>query len=143
MKSAERIEVAERQIEQELFRSCASKSRSFHVDNIPNGVYCKSRKRVQSIVLKGGVNGMAYGTKTANRVKRIEGQLRGVLRMMEEEKNCKDVITQLSAVRSAVDRTIGVIVSENLLDCVTTAEGDAEKMNEVIREAMDLVVKSR
>ncbi|WP_375199834.1 metal-sensitive transcriptional regulator [Bacillus sp. RS11] len=86
---------------------------------------------------------MAYGIKTANRVKRIEGQLRGVLRMMEEEKNCKDVITQLTAVRSAVDRTIGVIVSENLLDCVTTAEGDAEKMNEVIREAMDLVVKSR
>ncbi|MFJ8460441.1 metal-sensitive transcriptional regulator [Lysinibacillus xylanilyticus] len=86
---------------------------------------------------------MAYDIKTANRVKRIEGQLRGVLRMMEEEKNCKDVITQLSAVRSAVDRTIGVIVSENLLDCVTTAEGDAEKMNEVIQEAMDLVVKSR
>lgn len=86
---------------------------------------------------------MAYGSKTANRVKRIEGQLRGVLRMMEEEKNCKDVITQLSAVRSAVDRTIGVIVSENLLDCVTTAEGDAEKMNTAIQEAMDLVVKSR
>ncbi|MFJ7981122.1 metal-sensitive transcriptional regulator [Lysinibacillus xylanilyticus] len=86
---------------------------------------------------------MAYGTKTANRVKRIEGQLRGVLRMMEEEKNCKDVITQLSAVRSAVDRTIGVIVSENLLECVTTAEGDTKKVNVVIQEAMDLVVKSR
>ncbi|MDM5250668.1 MULTISPECIES: metal-sensitive transcriptional regulator [unclassified Lysinibacillus] len=86
---------------------------------------------------------MAYGSKTVNRVKRIEGQLRGVLRMMEEEKNCKDVITQLSAVRSAVDRTIGVIVSENLLECVSTAEGDAEKMNSVIQEAMDLVVKSR
>ncbi|MFJ3390246.1 metal-sensitive transcriptional regulator [Lysinibacillus sp. NPDC086135] len=86
---------------------------------------------------------MAYGTKTANRVKRIEGQLRGILRMMEEEKSCKDVITQLSAVRSAVDRTIGVIVSENLLDCVTTAEGDAGKVNTAIREAMDLVVKSR
>lgn len=86
---------------------------------------------------------MAYGTKTANRVKRIEGQLRGVLRMMEEEKNCKDVITQLSAVRSAVDRTIGVIVSENLLECVTTAEGDTEKVNTAIQEAMDLVVKSR
>ncbi|KOP81017.1 cytoplasmic protein [Lysinibacillus sp. FJAT-14745] len=86
---------------------------------------------------------MAYGTKTTNRVKRIEGQLRGVLRMMEEEKSCKDVITQLSAVRSAVDRTIGVIVSENLLECVTTAEGDAEKVNTAIQEAMDLVVKSR
>ncbi len=89
------------------------------------------------------MNGVAYGPKTANRVKRIEGQLRGILRMMEEEQHCKDVITQLTAVRSAVDRTIGVIVSENLLDCVTTAEGDAEKMNMAIQEAMDLVVKSR
>ncbi|MFJ7737031.1 metal-sensitive transcriptional regulator [Lysinibacillus sp. NPDC097287] len=86
---------------------------------------------------------MAYNAKTANRVKRMEGQLRGVLRMMEEGQDCKDVITQLSAVRSAVDRTIGVIVSENLLNCVTTAEGNSEKMNSAIQEAMDLVVKSR
>lgn len=86
---------------------------------------------------------MAYDSKTANRVKRMEGQLRGILRMMEEGQNCKDVITQLSAVRSAVDRTIGVIVSENLLDCVTTAEAMRKKMNSAIQEAMDLVVKSR
>ncbi len=69
--------------------------------------------------------------------------MRGILRMMEEEQSCKDVITQLSAVRSAVDRTIGVIVSENLLNCVATADGDSEKMNSAIQEAMDLVVKSR
>ncbi|KOS66925.1 cytoplasmic protein [Lysinibacillus contaminans] len=86
---------------------------------------------------------MAYNVKTANRVKRMEGQLRGILRMMEEGQDCKDVITQLSAVRSAVERTIGVIVSENLLNCVTTAEGDSEKVNSAIQEAMDLVVKSR
>lgn len=86
---------------------------------------------------------MAYDAKTANRVKRMEGQLRGILRMMEEEQSCKDVITQLSAVRSAVDRTIGVIVSENLLNCVATADGDSKKMNSAIQEAMDLVVKSR
>jgi len=86
---------------------------------------------------------VTYDVKTANRVKRMEGQLRGILRMMEQGQNCKDVITQLSAVRSAVDRTIGVIVSENLLDCVTTADGDSEKMNSAIQEAMDLVVKSR
>ena len=86
---------------------------------------------------------MAYNAKAANRIKRIEGQLRGVLRMMEEGQDCKDVITQLSAVRSAVDRTIGVIVSENLLNCVRTAEGNSEKVNSAIQEAMDLVVKSR
>jgi len=61
----------------------------------------------------------------------------------EEEKDCKAVITQLSAVRSAVDRTVGVIVSTNLLECVQNAEGDGEKMNEAIQEAVNLVVKSR
>ena len=86
---------------------------------------------------------MAYNAKTANRVKRMEGQLRGILRMMEEGQDSKDVITQLSAVRSAVDRTIGVIVSENLLDCVTTAKGNSGKLNTAIQEAMDLIVKSR
>lgn len=86
---------------------------------------------------------MEYTDQVKNRVKRMEGQLRGILKMMEEEKDCKAVITQLSAVRSAVDRTVGVIVSTNLLECVQKAEGDDEKMNEVIQEAVNLVVKSR
>ncbi|HJH10411.1 MAG TPA: metal-sensitive transcriptional regulator [Metalysinibacillus jejuensis] len=84
-----------------------------------------------------------YDTQVKNRVKRMEGQLRGILKMMEEGKDCKSVITQLSAVRSAVDRTVGVIVSENLLECVRNAEGDDDKVNEMIQEAMNLVVKSR
>lgn len=86
---------------------------------------------------------MQYTDPMKNRVKRMEGQLRGILKMMEDEKDCKDVITQLSAVRSAVDRTIGVIVSTNLLECVQKAEGDGEKMDEVIKQAVNLVVKSR
>ncbi len=86
---------------------------------------------------------MQYTDPMKNRVKRMEGQLRGILKMMEEEKDCKDVITQLSAVRSAVDRTIGVIVSTNLLECVQNAEGDGDKMDEVIKQAVNLVVKSR
>lgn len=84
-----------------------------------------------------------YDDQIKNRVKRMEGQLRGILKMMNEEQDCKSVITQLSAVRSAVDRTVGVIVSQNLLECVRNAEGDDEKVNEMIKEAMNLVVKSR
>lgn len=86
---------------------------------------------------------MTYNNKITNRMKRIEGQLRGILRMMEDGKDCKEVITQLSAVRSGVDRTIGVIVSENLVECVQNAEHDASKMNESIQEAVNLLVKSR
>lgn len=86
---------------------------------------------------------MEYDSKTKSRLKRIEGQIRGILRMMEEGQECKDVITQLSAVRSGVDRTIGVIVSENLVTCVRDSEGDEEKMNDSIQQAVELLVKSR
>ena len=86
---------------------------------------------------------MEYNDKMKNRVKRMEGQLRGILKMMEDEKDCKEVITQLSAVRSAVDRTIGVIVSTNLVECVRNADDNEEELNDLIQEAVNLVVKSR
>ena len=86
---------------------------------------------------------MEYTDPMKNRVKRMEGQLRGILKMMEDGKDCKEVITQLSAVRSAVDRTIGVIVRTNLVQCVCQAEGDDGKVDEIIKEAVNLVVKSR
>lgn len=86
---------------------------------------------------------MDYNDQIKNRVKRIEGQLRGILRMMEEDKECKDVITQLSAARTAIDRTIGVIVSSNLVDCVQKADEKGESMEDLVKEAVNLLVKSR
>ncbi len=87
---------------------------------------------------------MDYNAQMKNRVKRIEGQLRGILRMMEEEQDCKDVITQLSAARTAIDRTIGVVVSSNLVTCVKQAEEHGEKSTEeLVKEAVNLLVKSR
>ena len=49
-----------------------------------------------------------------NRLKRTEGQIRGIQKMIEDEKECMDVITQLSAVRSSIDRVMGMIVADNL-----------------------------
>lgn len=86
---------------------------------------------------------MKYDDKVINRLKRLEGQLRGVIRMMEEGQDCRDVITQMSAVRSSLDRTMGVVVSDNLLECVKHANGDTDKMNGLIQEAVNLIVKSR
>ncbi|MFF2875942.1 metal-sensitive transcriptional regulator [Gottfriedia sp. NPDC057991] len=86
---------------------------------------------------------MSYDDQIKNRVKRIEGQLRGILKMMDEDKGCKDVITQLSAVRSAMDRTIGVIVSTNLIECVRLADENGESAEELVKEAVSLLVKSR
>jgi len=85
---------------------------------------------------------LIYDQKIKNRLRRVEGQIKGVLRMMEEEKECKDIVTQLSAARSAIDRTIGVIVSSNLISCIQD-ENAAKNRDELIKEAVDLFVKSR
>jgi DNA-binding FrmR family transcriptional regulator len=84
-----------------------------------------------------------YNDQIKNRVKRIEGQLRGILRMMEEDKDCKEVITQLSAARTAIDRTIGVVVSTNLIKCVKDAETKGQNSEDLVKEAVNLLVKSR
>jgi DNA-binding FrmR family transcriptional regulator len=86
---------------------------------------------------------MEYPQEIKNRLKRIEGQVRGVLKMMEDEKDCKDVITQLSAVRSAVDRSIGYIVAKNLEVCLIEQQKSGENAEDVIKEAVNLLVKSR
>ena len=86
---------------------------------------------------------MTYDDKVKNRLSRMEGQLHGIQRMMEEGKDCQDVITQLSAVRPGVERAIGLIVSENLVECVRAAEDNEEQVNESIAEAVKLLVKSR
>ncbi|WP_150285519.1 metal-sensitive transcriptional regulator [Rummeliibacillus sp. TYF-LIM-RU47] len=84
----------------------------------------------------------SYDDKVKNRMKRIEGQLRGILKMMDEGKDCKAVVTQLSAVRSGVDRTIGIIVSQNLQECLLEAASQ-DAANDSVQEAVDLLVKSR
>ncbi|ANA82139.1 metal-sensitive transcriptional regulator [Paenibacillus glucanolyticus] len=86
---------------------------------------------------------MNYNDQMKNRVKRIEGQLRGILKMMEEDKDCKDVITQLSAARTAIDRTIGVVVSSNLVECVQKAEESGQDTEKLVVEAVNLLVRSR
>ncbi|GAA5416748.1 hypothetical protein Pryu01_01786 [Paraliobacillus ryukyuensis] len=86
---------------------------------------------------------MEYTPQMKNRVKRMEGQIRGILKMMEEGSDCKDLITQMSAVRTAMDRTMGVVVSSNLVECVRKAEEQGEDSSEYVNEAVNLLVKSR
>ena len=63
--------------------------------------------------------------------------------MIEQNKDCRDVITQLSASRSAIDRTIGLIVSMNLEQCVRENIKNGEDTQELVKEAVNLLVKSR
>lgn len=86
---------------------------------------------------------MLYDKKIVNRIKRTEGQMRGVLAMMENDKQCQDVVTQLSAIRSSIDRTIGLVVAENLVHCVTNPDDGERSSEDKVQEAIKLLIKSR
>ncbi|MDH6367837.1 MULTISPECIES: metal-sensitive transcriptional regulator [unclassified Breznakia] len=81
---------------------------------------------------------MKCDAKIVNRIKRSEGQLHGILKMLEEEKDCKDIVNQLSAVRSSVDRIIALIVVNNLKQLSDTSASES-----AIEEAVELLMKSR
>jgi len=67
-----------------------------------------------------------------NRIKRAQGQLAGVLRMLEEGRDCEGVVTQLAAVSRALDRAGFAIVATGLRECLSSGNGldslDAQKM---------------
>lgn len=86
---------------------------------------------------------MKYDKKIMNRLKRSDGQLQGVLNMMEEEKECVDIVTQLSAVRSSIDRTISLIVAENLVECVQDSIKNGSSGEKSVEQAIQLLMKSR
>lgn len=86
---------------------------------------------------------MEYNKKMINRIHRIQGQLNGVIKMMEEEKNCKDVISQLSASKSSIQRLMGIIISENLVEYVKMSEENSEDSQALINEAVELLIKSK
>ena len=65
-------------------------------------------------------------SKYITRLKRSEGQLRGIQKMIEEERDCIDIITQLSAVRSSVDRVIELLITENLMECINNPTENSE-----------------
>jgi DNA-binding FrmR family transcriptional regulator len=69
-----------------------------------------------------------------NRLKRVEGQIRGLQRMVEEQRDCEAILTQLMAARSALDR-VGLLVADNFVQqCIMTTDGDLarERMGRIL-----------
>nr|WP_241247218.1 metal-sensitive transcriptional regulator [Kocuria sp. KRD140] len=66
-------------------------------------------------------------TPVINRLKRAQGQIGAVVRMLEEGKDCKDVVTQLSAVSKALDRAGFAIIASGLEQCLTNPDETLNK----------------
>ena len=80
----------------------------------------------------------------ANRLSRIEGQVRGVARMIEEDRYCIDVLTQLQAVRAALAKVETEMLNDHLHHCVEAAisGGDAGDQRQKASELIQLLQRS-
>jgi len=66
-------------------------------------------------------------TPILNRLRRAEGQLNGVIRMLQEGRDCQDVVTLLAAVSKALDKAGFAIVASGLRQCVTQSDADGAR----------------
>lgn len=64
--------------------------------------------------------------KVLNRLRRAEGQLAAVIRAVEDDSSCRDVVQQLSAVSKALDRAGFLVISSALRDCLDNPDGDVQ-----------------
>lgn len=74
------------------------------------------------------------------RLRSIEGHVRGVIRMVEEDAYCIDVLKQTKAVQSALDKVNGMLLERHLNHCVTTAirSDDPRERERVIGELIEV-----
>jgi DNA-binding FrmR family transcriptional regulator len=80
-----------------------------------------------------------------NRLRRIAGQIGGIERMVEEERYCIDILTQISAAQAAIDKVALALLDEHTRHCVVGAKGakEREAKTEEMMEAVGRLLKSR
>ena len=78
------------------------------------------------------------------RLSRIEGQVRGISRMVEEDRYCIDIVTQISAVRAALRKVEEEVLKQHIEHCVEHAitSGDAEEQRTKVAELMELLKRA-
>ncbi len=78
------------------------------------------------------------------RLSRIEGQVRGLARMVEEDRYCIDIVTQISAVRAALRRVEEEVLRDHITHCVehAIASGDAAEQRRKVAELMDVLSRT-
>ena len=83
--------------------------------------------------------------KVKNRLRRISGQIGGIERMVDEERYCIDILTQISAAQAAIDKVSLALLDEHTRHCVVGAGSadEREAKTEQMMEAVGRLLKSR
>lgn len=78
------------------------------------------------------------------RLSRIEGQIRGIARMVDDDRYCIDILTQISAARAALRRVEEEVLQEHFSHCIENAisSGNAQAQREKVAELMELLKRT-
>lgn len=79
------------------------------------------------------------------RLSRIEGQVRGLARMVEQDRYCIDIVTQIAAVRAALRRVEEEVLRDHVAHCVehAIASGDAKEQRQKVAELMAVLARAQ
>src|SRR3982751_224404 len=101
---------------------------------------------LEAYTLWGYIGAMRTDIKTSvqKRLSRIEGQVRGLSKMVDEDRYCIDIVTQISAVRAALRRVEEEVLKDHVAHCVehAIASGDKTDQRQKISELMDVIGRS-
>lgn len=87
----------------------------------------------------------ADGSRIKNRLRRIEGQVRGVAQMVEDDRYCIEILNQMQAIKAALGRAESEILKRHAGCCVAEAiaSGDAEEQKQKFGELVDLFERAK
>lgn len=88
-------------------------------------------------------NSCSYSNNKQNilkRLRKIEGQVKGIHRMVEDEKYCVDILIQIAAARAALNRVGLIILEDHVRGCVTKSI-ESEDSEDLITELVDIIFK--
>ena len=88
------------------------------------------------------VSAHKHRKKVIDRLSRIEGHIRGVKKMVEEERDCPDLLHQLAAVKAAINRTSELILEDHIESCLIDAvnEGSTDEYVKNLKEAISKLI---
>ena len=81
--------------------------------------------------------------KIVKRLRRIEGQVRGVQSMVSEERSCRDILQQLTAIRSAVQGVSNLMLEDYMSDCIVNLDNkNPESREELLKDLIQMLGKN-
>ncbi|MCX8130389.1 MAG: metal-sensitive transcriptional regulator [Clostridia bacterium] len=94
------------------------------------------------IIMENGKSSEHYSDKQdiLKRLRRIEGQVKGIQKMVEEDKYCVDILTQVAAVRAAINKVGGLVLEKHTKTCMKDAL-ESRDQEKIIEEFVDTVQK--